>query len=243
MQAWFISDIHIKSPADDNYRRLCSFLQTRLQENQITDLILLGDLFDHWVGSSQYYARKYIEFVSLIDQLIARKVRVIYFEGNHDLHLMRFWRKRGVQVTADPITIDLGEKKVRLEHGDLINHNDIKYLKYREFSRGLFMTVLVRLVPGQFWDWLGEKASQRSRKHSESYRVENEAALREMIRTYAQKLAVTNEFDLIVTGHMHVRDEFEFEHAQKKVMSVNLGTWLGCTPQAYTLPSSNFEKI
>jgi UDP-2,3-diacylglucosamine hydrolase len=45
------------------------------------------------------------------------------------------------------------------------------------------------------------------------------------VRRHAEKVVREDPFDLIITGHVHVRDDYEFEHAGRGVRSVNLGSW------------------
>ncbi|MBK7962081.1 MAG: hypothetical protein IPK04_13320 [Bdellovibrionales bacterium] len=51
----------------------------------------------------------------------------------------------------------------------------------------------------------------------------------EMIRHHARRAYEEAPFDLIVTGHMHVKDDFEFHVGSRKIRSINLGSWFNGT--------------
>ena len=47
-----------------------------------------------------------------------------------------------------------------------------------------------------------------------------------MIRTHAKKAFSERPFDMIVSGHVHTRDDCELDVGDHRFRSVNLGTWL-----------------
>jgi UDP-2,3-diacylglucosamine hydrolase len=50
-----------------------------------------------------------------------------------------------------------------------------------------------------------------------------------MIRDHATRAFNEKPFDLIITGHMHILDDWTFERNGRQVRSVNLGSWFGDT--------------
>lgn len=248
MNAWFISDLHLKDPSERSSQTLLRFLLS-LDNGQrpATHLFLLGDIFDLWVGPSKYFYFQFKEIVDLLAKLQRRGVQVYYFEGNHDFHVKRFWQQYQIPVVFERLQIQLGPWQVRLEHGDYINPNDLAYLRYREFIRGFFVKLLAHVLPGSFIHWLGHKASQKSRKHSSAYRKDKEVWLRQMIRDYAenqfkQSSQSSQAFDYIITGHMHVLDSYEFVRHGKTIKSINLGSWFDGAKAGY-LDEHGFQII
>ena len=52
-------------------------------------------------------------------------VEIVYFEGNHDLHLRYFWGDRlGLTVSAGPRYFELCGRTLRIEHGDQMDPDD-----------------------------------------------------------------------------------------------------------------------
>lgn len=225
LNAWFVSDIHLKSINERNSHKLLRFLHY-LESQQITHLYLLGDIFDLWLGDSEMSHAEFEPIVSSIIRLKQKGVDVGYFEGNHDLHLHQFWQSKfSIPVYTEPENFDLGPWKVRLEHGDLINQEDTSYLKLRSFLRHPKTESILLKIPDQLVALIGNTASQLSRKFSSERRKQDSGKIEEMIRSFAMAKCREDEFDYIITGHMHVRDEYSFQHNEKKVTSINLGSW------------------
>lgn len=231
MNAWFISDLHLKDPKERNSQTLLRFLLSlESGERPATHLFLLGDIFDLWVGPSNFFYQQFQDIVDVLARLNSNGVEVYYFEGNHDFHVDQFWKRHGISVVFDELQLKLDRWQVRLEHGDFINPNDTAYLRYREFIRGFWIRSLAHILPGRWIHWIGNKASQKSRKHSSVYRQDKEQWLRRMIRDYAESqyersLKHKLPFDFIITGHMHIKDSYEFIRDEKTVRSINLGSW------------------
>lgn len=226
MKAWFLSDLHLKNINERNSITLLRFLRSLLDDPQTTHLYFLGDIFDLWVGDSDVFQAKFQALVDVIVELKRKGVEIVYFEGNHDVQVKSFWEdKFEIPVFNEARIFRLGDFEVRLEHGDYINPDDKAYLRYLELIRHPKMKTLADVVPGKFWDEVGSFASRLSRKKSSSVRRDTTDEMRQKIRTFAQEKAKSSDFDYIITGHMHVRDEFEFADGNKKRISINLGSW------------------
>ena len=252
MKAWFVSDIHITGPADSRLTVFEGFLRARLTD-QTTHLFLVGDIFDLWVGGASFFAERYSGVVSLIRDLRAKGVRVVYFEGNHDLHLERIWSAQlGCEVATEPKYYQLGRWLVRVEHGDLMNPDDTGYHFLRSVLRTPFVKWLANALPGRVIQWIGNLMSRSSRKWTSSaLKARRDSFIRTMIHSHAERaLRRDGYFDLMVSGHVHVEDDYRWEmHSPESliteeyddddtrfVRSVNLGWWLpGETPRAFRL--------
>jgi UDP-2,3-diacylglucosamine hydrolase len=239
VKAWFISDIHLRKIEERNSQTLLRFLNSLKEDSQTTHLFFLGDIFDLWVGDSQFFNSKFKELVNAILELKRKGIEVVYFEGNHDIHVKDFWENYEIPVWVHEKYYQLGPWRVRMEHGDFINERDLAYKRLRKFLRTPVIEKFAYTLPGKFWDYLGTKASKYSRQHSAQYRLDREKDLRQMIRSYAQRKFGEEQFDILVTGHMHIRDEFPFQIQDKKAVSINLGSWFE-QPQALLLEESGY---
>lgn len=227
MKSWFVSDIHLTDLKERNGQTLLRFLFYLNQNPKEHRLFFLGDIFDFWLSNGAAFANAYRELIDQIAQLKKNGGEVYYFEGNHDFHVDVFWTKKlNIPVYENEAFFNLDGKVVRLEHGDFINPNDEAYLKYRAFVRKSWIEPIGHIVPGFFWKWFGEKQSQKSRKRTGHYGRNNAEEIQAMVRKHAHRMYSEKPFDLIVTGHMHVFDDYTFEVDGKKVRSINLGTWL-----------------
>ncbi|MFP5519127.1 MAG: UDP-2,3-diacylglucosamine diphosphatase [Bdellovibrionia bacterium] len=229
MEAWFISDIHLKSDQERNGQVLLRFLHFLKTHSKPGDhLFLLGDIFDLWIGKHQVFYEMYPHIVEALKELKAHGMKLIFVEGNHDVHIDGFFKdKLGMDVFVEAQIYQLNGLNVRVEHGDLINLEDLAYLRYRSFIRQGWMKFLANVLPGRFWKNLGLKASAKSRQHSSQYRAEKESEILGYIRNHAHKIAVENKVDAVVSGHMHVFDDYIVTSNVRELRSFNLGSWLG----------------
>jgi UDP-2,3-diacylglucosamine hydrolase len=244
---WLLSDIHLKSREERNSELLLRFLRSLVEnERPVSHLIFLGDIFDLWIGGHEVFIKRWEPHINLIRDLIQKKkVEMIFVEGNHDVHISPFWEERlGARVFTDPTNIFIKPFKIHLEHGDLINKNDINYLRYREIIRSSPLKFLGLSLPGVFWDWLGTYLSKKSGAQSRQIRADRFEQMRSLIREHAVKLAKQPDAaDYIFTGHFHIKDEFEVLSQGKRVKSVNLGSWLGEVTEVYHLNEDGGEFV
>ncbi len=245
MEAWFISDIHLKTAEERNGKILLRFMRSLLQSNPaVIHLFMLGDIFDLWVGGHSYFADKFSDIMQALKDLKSAGARITFIEGNHDVHVERYFEKKiGVEVHVEAQYYDIDGTVVRCEHGDLINLEDEKYLKYRSIIRNPWIKPLGNIIPGFVWDYVGNLASKKSREKSGHYRVMNEDRLVTMVRNHIPIAYREKPFDLIVSGHMHVFDDHVVEIEGHKVRSVNLGSWFEERIRVLKLSQSQIEWV
>ena len=117
--AVFVSDIHIVSPECPRGRLFTQFLRSLSGKSGLTDLYLLGDIFDLWVADHRYFVDRYRTIIDELRRLKNEGVAISYFEGNHDLHLRSFWADQlGLTVYEGPAYVEHGDHTLRIEHGD-----------------------------------------------------------------------------------------------------------------------------
>lgn len=207
-------------------------------------LFLLGDIFDLWIGGHEVFVKKFQPVVDAIRDLVSAGARVTYIEGNHDVHIGSFWAKKlGVEVGVEAQYYEINGLVVRVEHGDLINLDDKAYLRYRSVIRHPLVEPLGHLIPGRVWEEIGNYASRKSRARSQVYRISNEDNLIQMIRRHAHRVYDEKAFDLIVSGHMHVFDDYKFQVGIRDVRSVNLGSWYGDEVKVLRLSGTQTEWV
>lgn len=222
---FFVSDVHIKRPDCPRAELFTAFLSA-LNGRNTARLFLLGDIFDLWVADHRWFVERYRTIIEELERLKRAGVEIHYFEGNHDLHLRYFFADRlGFRVHEGPYTMELGGLTVRLEHGDEMDPDDRGYLFLRWFLRTPPVRFLIRNLPGRLVARLGNRASRMSREYVVANKpVTNEKAIA-TIHAHARRVAQKQRFDLIVSGHVHVRDDSVLRHADRSFRSVNLGSW------------------
>lgn len=225
--ALFVSDIHIVSPDCPRGRLFESFLRSLSGNSDLTHLYLLGDIFDLWVADHQYFVDRYASIIDEIRRLKSEGVEIGYFEGNHDLHLRGFWADQlGVTVYEGPAYVQLCDRTLRVEHGDQMDPDDTGYRFLRWFLRTPPVRWLICNLPGGVIARIGEKASASSREYTSNTKTIEPGTAIEKIRAHARKAFADRPFDIILSGHVHIRDDHSSETGEGSFRSVNLGSWI-----------------
>jgi UDP-2,3-diacylglucosamine hydrolase len=223
--AYFVSDLHLTDPEGDRSHLFERFLNSLSGDQGVSHLFLLGDVFDLWVADHEYFIVRYPRLIEQIRRLVTEGVEVHYFEGNHDLHLESFWaRQLSVRVHGGPLELDLGPLRLRLEHGDQMDPEDRGYRFLRWFLRTPPVRFLIEHLPGGLLARIGDRASATSRQYTSRTKTIDERKAREVIRHHARRAFAQRPFDVIISGHVHVRDDHRNEDQGWR--SINLGTWL-----------------
>jgi UDP-2,3-diacylglucosamine hydrolase len=228
----------LKTAEERNGKILLRFLRSLREKNPADlHLFMLGDIFDLWIGGSSHYAEKFKDLMEALKDLRKAGAKITFIEGNHDVHVEGYFKKKlniDVHVEAQSYVID--GLRVRAEHGDLINQEDEAYLKYRSIIRNPWVKRIGLTLPGRFWDYLGQRASKKSRAKTGHYREVNKEKLSKMIRAYAEKIYDQEEkYDLIISGHMHIFDDYSFQRDGRAIRSINLGSWFEETVKVFAI--------
>ncbi len=245
IKAYFLSDLHLKSHDESNSEKLLLFLHSiETGQIQATHLFLVGDIFDLWIHRHRYFVDKFQRIVNAISTVVLKGVEVHYFEGNHDLYLSSFWQQDvGVKVHDGPEFFHLGPYRIRVEHGDFMNPNDKGYLFLRKLLRTVPVGFLAKSLPGRAVQKIGDWGSQTSGHYTRLLTQSQQQDVKDFMHSYAHKVVQDRFFDYLITGHTHVQDEYHFSHNGEEVISINLGSWLGPTPQVLMIDDHGHHFI
>ncbi len=129
----FIADLHL-SP---NHPRLVRGFSDLLDayQNKNTQLYILGDWFNAWIGDD-YTAAWLDEVVTRLKQFSQAGNQIYFIVGNRDFALgQKFLDQFSGQLLPDVYTLHIGSQRVRLEHGDALCTDDVSYQKFRKIIR------------------------------------------------------------------------------------------------------------
>lgn len=204
-----ISDVHVKQPFDDADKLLCQFLTNPIVTSS-DYVILLGDIFDLMCGPHTEYLKNFSHIFDLLDQLQIQGKKVLFFEGNHDVHLMKLFKKRWPKGEIIPeqyqVVLDIGGKSYYFSHGDEHEVDNKEYQKYKSFIlSGPLRFVANYVMPYWLLNYLGERASKMSRKRGS--REYNEGLVRDRFRKGVTE-TTGGAHNFILGGHSHVRDQY-----------------------------------
>jgi len=197
----FIGDVHI----DRDDSALPAFLEflDRLGESA-TRVVLLGDLFNLWIGGEGMEQPHQTAVVERLAALRRRGVVVRYLEGNRDYRIGRSYTGTAIDEASDEGLVErLGGHSLYAAHGDLVNLEDRNYRRWRRLSRSAPVWALFRLLPHGRRMRLAERLERRFRRTNLDYKREFPEA---QVRAYAATL-FRQGHDTVVLGHFHVEKD------------------------------------
>ncbi len=199
MKDIFLADAHLLDPADANYQRLLTFLNS--QCSGVRTLYLLGDIFEFWVGYKSVVFSPYVPLLDALYRLKSAGTDIVYIEGNHDFNLGPYFREiLDCTILPDGGTVEIDELKVYLGHGDLVNAQDRRYRALRRFLRSRFMRYLMAIAPPDLTWGIARWAGRRS-KESRTGRPRTKVP-EALLRAHAVPLFAAGH-QAVITGHYH----------------------------------------
>lgn len=209
MKVSAISDVHVKSPHDDADRLLCQFL-THPHVISSQYVVLLGDIFDLMCGPHPEYLKKFSHIFDLLDQLSNKDVQVLFFEGNHDVHLEGLFKKRWpqntVKLSQSALVEEIDGMTYYFSHGDEHEVDNLRYQRYKSLILSFPLKFVANhLMPYKVLNYVGERASKMSRKRGSKEYIEE--TVRDRFR-FGVKETTMGRYNFILGGHSHVKDVF-----------------------------------
>ena len=222
----FISDIHLDSSNESRFFSFKELLKT-LETDGTTHLFMVGDIFDFWMGNKNVFINRYKVAVDAVESLVKSGVKVIYFQGNHDVDLKRYWTKKiGVEVYTKPTIFEFNGQKIRVEHGDNFDPSDTGYFIWKAVLTSKILALIALIVPNSLMGKISDFLSSKSRQYSDKDRTAYKKQILEKLHKYVESEAKKEVFDIIISGHIHFKDDYTFEVDGRTVRSINLGTWM-----------------
>jgi len=163
-------------------------------------VVLLGDLFQVWVGFDQYETPEIRRFLDLVARVRAAGVPVHYIEGNRDFFLTRGRAsRRAFDSIGGELAFETAGLRYLAVHGDGLNDRDRQYLAWRWLSKSAPSRVVLRHLPrsvvGRFVRSTERRLTGTNFKHKA--RIPEEA-----IRRYGAK-RLAEGHDVLLLGHFH----------------------------------------
>ncbi|AXY59894.1 UDP-2,3-diacylglucosamine diphosphatase [Acinetobacter sp. WCHAc010052] len=223
----FIADLHL-SP--DHPRLIRGFLAL-LEQYQHSDakkptqLYILGDWFNAWIGDD-YSAPWLDETVNALKQFTHAGNQIFFLVGNRDFALgQKFLCQFNGKLLPDVYTLNIGNKKFRIEHGDALCTDDVSYQRFKKIIRNPIILGILKSTPLSFRQKLANGFRKKSREanQSKSYTIMdvNEQAVENAL----------SDVDVLIHGHTH-RPEIHDVNGKPRIV---LGDWRELSSEAMIL--------
>jgi UDP-2,3-diacylglucosamine pyrophosphatase LpxH len=162
-------------------------------------LVLMGDMFQAWIGSPRFETADIVQVVEALRGLRRRGLRIDYVEGNRD-----FFLKDSVYADAfDGVVLETAFEVAGVRylavHGDGLNDKDWKYRFWRRLSKSAPVRFLVLHTPRR----LAHRMVHSTERRLSQTNFKHRAALPEAaIRRYAER-RLAEGHDVLLLGHFH----------------------------------------
>lgn len=162
-------------------------------------LVLLGDIFQAWIGYRSFETPDVAAVVAALRDLRRQGIRVEYVEGNRDFFLAGSVYADAFDVVALETSFQVAGVRYLVIHGDGLNDRDWKYNFWRRLSKSAPVRLAVRYTPRKIAHRLVHSTEQKLSKTNFKHRMH---IPEEAIRAYAER-RLAGEFDVLLLGHFH----------------------------------------
>lgn len=216
-RAWqhieFISDVHLQRSEDATFQAWRHYMQSV----QADALLILGDLFEVWVGDDLLnhpegaFERECLQII----HSTSKRLPVFGLVGNRDfLWGSQACTESGLQALTDPCVLHTLDQRILLSHGDELCIDDVDYQQFR------------RQVRSTEWqqDFLKQSLPDRLNM-ARSLRAQSEA--RKALQTHwvdvdpiaAQTWLTQHGCQVLVHGHTHQAAKHRLPQGERWVLS------------------------
>ncbi len=209
-----VSDLHLQvsTPA-----LVQAFFQL-LQSTPAQAVLVLGDLFEVWVGDdvlddpSASFERQCVQTLGLH----AQRLSLFWLPGNRDfLTGSRFAQEALMQVLDDPCTLLLSDQSCVLSHGDALCTDDTEYMVFRQQVRSSQWQQTFLAQPLAERLQLAQQMREQSRQHQQQ-RVTHADANADLTRLWLKQAQASH----LIHGHTHRPADHDLgEGLQRSVLS------------------------
>jgi UDP-2,3-diacylglucosamine hydrolase len=218
-KVFFVSDVHISGPKDPRYKRFLSFIDYVI-EQEADSLIILGDLFEFFYGSSSYIEKKYPALFRSFKSLYDAGIETYYLYGNHDFN----FKLSTTHLLSGPNLVTVvGEKDTLFAtHGDGLDPSDYQYRFLKSILRSNIFKIVSSLVPQAMLYKVAGFFSELSRKinHNKKVLGGRESFYKESAE---REILTKGSFKYCVFAHTHVPQLYSYNTGDKTNHYINPG--------------------
>ena len=216
-----ISDVHLGT-----YGCKAKELLRYLNSVRPKTLILNGDIIDIWQFKKSYFPKSHLKVIKKLISFATKGSEVFYITGNHDEAFRNFTDfELGKLKLCNKHVLKLGKQKAWIFHGDVFDAS-VQHSKWIAKLGGKGYDLLIAI--NNLVNWGLEKMGRE--KYSFSKKIKNNVkkAVKYIgdFELTASELAIENEFDYVICGHIHQPQIREVVSKKGKCIYLNSGDWV-----------------
>lgn len=197
MATLLLSDLHLTASRPHAVAQFEAFLTGPVRS--AGHVYILGDLFEYWAGDDDL-GDPFNERIIAMLAAASAHVPINFMRGNRDfLAADGFARASGVRMIDDPHSIELGNRRTLLLHGDTLCTDDTEYQRFRAESRSAAWIMTMLGTPlekrKQHIQTLREQSEAQKRTKASDIMDVNASAVEDAFRA--------SGCDQMIHGHTH----------------------------------------
>ena len=216
-----ISDVHLGT-----YGCHAKELFSYLKSINPSIVILNGDIIDIWQFSKRYWPKSHMKVLKYIMGWISEGKEVHYITGNHDEMFRKFVDfNMGTFSINNKVVLELDGKNAWFFHGDVFDIS-IKHAKWlaKLGAIGYDFLILINRAVNNISHFFGKEKVSLSKKIKNS--VKSAIKFINNFEETVTTIAIDNQFDYVVCGHIHQPIIKEVVNNKGSVMYLNSGDWV-----------------
>jgi UDP-2,3-diacylglucosamine hydrolase len=199
----FISDLHLSSHLPQTMAQFEHFCTTIAP--QFDTLIILGDLFEYWLGDDTYPQNpSALRVIAALNKLTASGKKIGFMAGNRDFLVGQSFAQRAkFTLLPDPCIIQIQNQSVLLTHGDLLCTDDVGYQRFRRVVNAGWIQRLFLKSPAAWRNALANRLRTRSQNRWSKMSAVEQAAIQDVNRDTVQSWLTQTQTHTMIHGHTH----------------------------------------
>ena len=216
-----ISDVHLGT-----YGCQAKALLTYLNSIEPKHLILNGDIIDIWQFNKNYFPKSHLKVIKKLLSLATKGTKITYITGNHDDMLRKFSDVTFGNISVvDKLLLKIDGKKMWFFYGDVFDAS-IQHTKWlaKLGGYGYDTLIVINSVVNWFLNKIGKERFSLSKRIKQSVK----GAIKHIsnFEKTATDLAIENQYDVVVCGHIHQPKKELVETSKGKTLYLNSGDWV-----------------
>ena len=182
-------------------------------------------MFDFWFEYKTVVPKGFVRFLGKLAELTDSGIEIHFFIGNHDIWTFGYLENEiGLIIHKEPLTVQLGNKKFFMAHGDGLHVEERGFELIRKIFHSRTAQKLFRLLPAQLGQEFGYNWSKRNRETILPIENKYLGEEKEKLVVFAKKYVETHDVDFLIFGHRHLALNLQLKNQKRLII---LGDFVG----------------
>lgn len=219
-----IADAHLgQAPGDLD---IMEGMLSTAADSGVGEIVFLGDVCQYLIGYPKFWTTAVERMVEAWRRARSRGVRIVLIEGNRDFFLDAPPLAREVDFGGRRYDADAGGRRLRFEHGDLVNRRDLQYRFWSTVSKSGAARLWARWLPRGVAVSIVERMEARLAETNRRFRYV--IPVRDLER--GARRAWGEGVDCLLWGHFHACWRLTHDHRLAMVvpdwLAGRTGLWI-----------------